>query len=52
MFRGFFSRSVLLSITPVGHAAQSYKNETSKRAIFRPQELPIYETIFGDEVKT
>lgn len=52
MFRRFFSSSVLLSAAPVAQAAQNPQNETSKQAIFRPQELPIYKTILEGDIKT
>lgn len=42
---------MLLSAAPVAAAAKVAENEPQKQTTFKPQELPIYTTIFGSENK-
>lgn len=51
MFTRLFGRVVLLSATPVVAAAKGTENGPGKQTLLKPYELPIYTTIFGNDVK-
>lgn len=51
MFTRLFGRVVVLSATPVVAAAKGPENGSEKPTLLKPHELPIYNTIFGNDVK-
>lgn len=48
MYRTFLSGTVLLSAAPIAMATKENQNQILQR----PQELPIYSTIFEKEIET
>lgn len=49
MFAKLISRTVLISAIPVATATKGNENEPAPRTLFKPQDLPIYTTVFGKD---
>ncbi|XP_031639202.1 uncharacterized protein LOC116351262 [Contarinia nasturtii] len=49
MFAKLLGRTALISAAPVATAMKS--NESEPQAVYKPQELPIYTTVFGKDAK-
>lgn len=51
MFRKFCGQSVLLAAAPVAAKELKTQDESKKPVTYRPQELPIYSTVYENDAK-